>query len=1297
MKGFHGWAMLDSGATSTFINRRLVDEFKIPTKKLKTPRKLRVIDGRDIASGQVTEYCALNLEIFGHNEVLSAYVVDVGKHDLVLGMSWLSVHNPTINFKDKSASFNSEFCAKNCLHTVHTIFSGHTPDIELASTTELPTNYQEFAKVFAEEETSPLPPHRPYDIQIDLKPDARPRHGPIYSVGVKEDEEMRSTIQRQLEHGLIRPSKSPMASPVIFVKKKNGKLRMCIDYRRLNDMTVKNVYPLPRTNDLVEKLRGAKIFTKLDLKWGYNLVRIREGDEWKTAFKTKYGLFEYLVMPFGLTNAPATFQHFMNDILRDILDIYVIVYLDDILIFSKDPKDHPAHVKEVLSRLKKHNLYCNLEKCFFDVTEIDYLGLIVSPEGIRVDQEKVTKAVDWKVPHNVKSLQEFLGFVNFYRKFIPNYSAQARALFDLLCKDTVWNWGKEAQEGYEALKQALKSAPLLIQPDPSKQFYLETDASDFATGGVLSQIAEDGKMHPIAFLSKSSSPAERNYDIYNKELLAVIKCFKEWRHLLEGTELPIQVLSDHKNLGYFQTTKELRGRLARWANFLADFNFQILYRPGAQNKRADLLSRKEEHRPEGGGENSVLLPPGLFVAAITPNHDLDQQVKDGILEDPRLSKVITALRDNEKVKDWEWDDGFLRFKGKIYVPNDKELRKLIMESRHNNIAVGHPGQFRTYELVSRKYIWSSMKKSVNDYVSHCESCIRNKHSNQVPPGLLNPIELPLRPWEEITYDLITQLPESEGFDAILTVVDRLSKMVHFIPTTSNATAIDVANLFVTYVWKLHGLPKKTISDRGPNFNSKFLRQLYKRLDIKPSFSTAYRPQTDGQSERANQVVEGFLRHYVSHRQDNWVPLLPMAEFSYNNGVQVSTGKTPFFACYGFHPQFTIGDTDTKDVPAADERADWLKDSFDELRAALETSNQKIKEFYDRKHRAPVKINVGDKVFIDSRDIQTDRPSRKLAAKRLGPFQVLEKIGTHAFKLKLPHTMKVHPVFHVSKVLLKQDDPYQREPVPLPPVITPEGEEEFEVENVLNSKKVRGVVKYLIKWKGYGPADNTWEPLDIWYDANRELRDGLPHLPFLDEYGTYIRNLIPAIRNGVKQSCNFMVPLYFKLKWSDPNRAALARSLTNKGDERWISSNLNNDDERFKHPIIRNTIENTFFRNSKSFGNTHLDDFTPLVPIPTIAYACSIIRNQIKAFESEKNKDAHLNSSSDADAFMMYMKMMEKIHKENPAHLLEAQGLITEQYVLSQPKLTPVCVPEMNFGPNHAINMGPLEQIKACRK
>ncbi|KAG8725221.1 hypothetical protein FRC09_005676 [Ceratobasidium sp. 395] len=1019
--------MVDSGATSVFINQKIVKEFNIPTQKISKPRKLRVIDGREIEGGLVDTTCSIELKIFDHTEVIDCFVVNVGNHDIVLGTSWLKRHNPHIDWEHKILAFSSKYCTDNCLDASLRIQFNRAPEGEVATTEELPADYEDFKVVFAEEETTPLPPHRPYDISIDLKPDARPRHGPIYSVGVKEDKEMRETIERQLAHGLIRPSKSPMASPVIFVKKKNGKLRMCIDYRRLNDMTVKNVYPLPQTNNLIEKLCGAAIFTKLDLKWGYNLVRIKEGDEWKTAFKTKYGLFEYLVMPFGLTNAPATFQHFMNDILRDILDIFVIVYLDNILIFSKSKELHKEHVKEVLSRLKKHGLYCNLEKCFFDVEEIDYLGLIVSPEGVKVDQEKVTKAIEWGTPFLVKTLQEFLGFVNFYRKFVPNYSRVAAPLFQLLSKEQPWVWEKEQEEAFKALRSALRSAPLLIQPDPEKQFFVECDASDFATGAVLSQIGPDNKLHPIAFMSKSNNPAERNYDIYNKELMAIVKSFKEWRHLLVGTDLPIQVISDHKNLEYFKTTKSLTGRLARWANFLADFNYQILYKPGSQNCRADILSRKEEHRPKEGGESQALLHPDLFIAAISTDSDIDERIRDAILEDERLSKIIKALQDNNKVEHWEWKDGLLKV-------------ATILPQR-------------------------------------------------VPPGLLNPIDLPNRPWEEITYDLIVQLPESEGFDAIFTVVDRLSKMVHFIPTTSNATAVDIANLFVNYVWKLHGLPNKTISDRGPNFNSKFLKQLYARLNIQPHFSTAYRPQTDGQSERANQMVEGYLRHYISHRQDDWVALLPLAEFAYNNGVNSSTGKSPFYACYSFHPRFAVGDNSIGDVPAADDRANWLQSNYDELKAALDLSNEKIKEFYDRKHRAPEDIKVGAKVWLSSKDITTNRPSKKLAAKWLGPFKVLKKVGTHAFKLELPKTMKVHPVFHISKVALKKDDPFGREPAPLPPVVTPEGEEEYEVKKILDSDyDNKKKVLYHVSWKGWGPQDNTREPYENMKNALAKLRD-----------------------------------------------------------------------------------------------------------------------------------------------------------------------------------------------------------------
>ncbi|QRV83751.1 Retrotransposable element Tf2 protein [Ceratobasidium sp. AG-Ba] len=305
----------------------------------------------------------------------------------------------------------------------------------------------------------------------------------------------------------------------------------------------------------------------------------------------------------------------------------------------------------------------------------------------------------------------------------------------------------------------------------------------------------------------------------------------------------------------------------------------------------------------------------------------------------------------------------------------------------------------------------------------------------------------------------------------------MSRMVHFIPTTSRASAADVANLFVTYVWKLHGLPSKTISDRGPQFNSTFLKQLYKRLDIKPSLSTAFRPQTDGLAERLNQVVEIYLRHYVAYKQDDWVGILPMAEFAYNNSVNASTNQTPFFACYGFHPRFSIGQQADESVPHADKRADQLKLRMEELQASVTLANEKIKHYYDLKHRLPEDIKVGDKVWLDARNIKTEGPVAKLSAKRIGPYRVLKKEGTHAFKLELPHTLKVHPVFHTSLISLKKEDPFGREPPQPPAEVTPDGEEEYEVEKILDSRKRRNQVQYLVHWKGYGPESNTWEPLE----------------------------------------------------------------------------------------------------------------------------------------------------------------------------------------------------------------------------
>ncbi|KAF8759769.1 hypothetical protein RHS01_01831 [Rhizoctonia solani] len=828
-------------------------------------------------------------------------------------MSWLKKHNPQISWEKHTLIFNSNHCSNNCLST---------PTIlELKAVEEIPLPYQEFSKVFSEEESSKLPPHRPYDIAIELLPDAKPRHGPIYSLGPKEDAELRETIEKQLKAGLIRPSKSPMASPILFVKKRTGNYAF----------------------------------------------RIKEGDEWKTAFKTKYGLFEYLVMPFGLTNAPAAFQDMMNEIFRDLLDVYVIIYLDDILVFSLNEKDHEVHVREVLKRLQDNDLFCNIEKCHFHVKKIDYLGFIISEFGIEVDQSKVTDALNWSTPKNVKNIQEFLGF----------------------------------------------------------------------------------------------------------------------------------------NLEYFSTSQSLNKRQIRWANFLVDYNFQIIYRPGAQNKKADILSRRYDLVPlEGGVENQVLLKPELFIASITPDQEINDLIGEAIYEDDRLKEILLKLQNKEKVTDWELKEGLLCFQGKIFVPKDNTIRNLILESRHDALAAGHPGQARTLELVSRNYYWPSLKKFVNSYVSHCETCIRSKPTNQLPVGLLKPLQIPERPWEDIAYDMIVGLPGLEGFDAILTVIDRFSKMVHFIPTQSTASAINIANLFITYVWKLHGLPRSTVSDRGPTFNAKFIRHLYKRLDIKPTYSTAYHPQTDGQTERIQREAEIFIRMFGNHRQSDWVSLLPLAEFALNNLKQTSTGKSPFQICYGFNPRFSVGQKSDKSVPNADEHAEFLEKGYDEVKATLSLLQERMKYFYDQNHRKEEEIQVGDKVWLSHQNISTDRPSIKLSHKKLGPYLVIEKIGLHAYKLQLPHTMRIHPVFHINLLTKFHPDPHGRNPPQPAPVITEEGEEEYEVEKILDSKwKGRGKSKklwYLVKWKGYDEGSNSWEPVDNVTNA-KEVREDF-HKEYPDAVG-----------------------------------------------------------------------------------------------------------------------------------------------------------------------------------------------------
>jgi hypothetical protein len=461
---------------------------------------------------------------------------------------------------------------------------------------------------------------------------------------------VRKWLDENLTKGFIRESKARCAAPLLLAAKPGGGVRICQDYRGLNNITIRNRYPLPLIRETLDALCNAKVFTKLDIIAAFNNIRIAENDVWKTAFITRFGLYETLVMPFGLCNAPSTFQNYINHQLFDLLDKICTAYLDDVLVYSTNKKEHREHVREVVTRLRDAGLQIDIDKCEFETTRTKYLGLIITPDGIEMDPEKVATITSWKPPPTLRDLQRFLGFANFYRRFIRDFSKKAKPLNDLLRKGMAWSWKPAHQEAFDNLKSAFTTAPALAIYDYSRRTVLETDASDWASGGVLSQYDNNGLLRPVAYFSAKHSAQECNYEIYDKELLAIIKALEEWRPELQGTQEPFEVITDHKNLEYFTTTKALNQRQVRWSEFLSGFNFRIIYRPGSKAVRPDALSRKAEDRPDKTDPNDdriknrerTMLPRTLFEPSNYANL-LDEVNAKGDMTTASIDLIMPAM------------------------------------------------------------------------------------------------------------------------------------------------------------------------------------------------------------------------------------------------------------------------------------------------------------------------------------------------------------------------------------------------------------------------------------------------------------------------------------------------------------------------------------------------------------------------------------------------------------------------------------------------------------------------------
>jgi transposase InsO family protein len=1172
----HANTLIDTGCTTygiiseTFTEKHQLERIKI------RPRPIRGYNG---PAGQIKEVARFSLNIGGnHQPYVYMYVVpEIDSHDMILGTPWMNDQHAIVVPDRSKLVFRNGIEVPSGLHLARMedikkvipisaaafglwqyrqrkgknieIFAASLRDIDKAlrpktysdPQEKLPTQYHDFLEVFDHKKADVLPPlrgpskdHRIELIEHDEKGNkVNAPWGPLYNMSREELLVLRKTLTDYLDKGFIRVSNSPAAAPVLFVKKPGGGLRFCCDYRALNRITKKDRYPLPLIHETLERIGKARWFTKLDVISAFHKIRIAEGDEWLTAFRTRFGLFEWLVTPFGLANAPSTFQRYVNWTLRDFLDEFVSAYLDDILIFSSGSlSEHQGHVRKVLQRLKDAGLQLDIDKCEFEVKSTKYLGFIIEAgKGIRMDPEKVKAIIEWATPQSVKGVRSFLGFANFYRQFIRGFSEIVAPLTDLTKKtDTTFQWTREADCAFKLLKELFTTAPILTQFDPDRETVLEADSSGWATGGVLSQYDEENLLRPCAYFSRKNSPAECNYEIHDKELLAIIRCLQEWESELSSVPR-FKIITDHKNLRYFTTLRRLTERQMRWADILSRFDFTLQYRPGKLGVRPDALSRREQDVPKDASDERLryremqLLKPEVFTsgtvyaaritAALTRSQaqtinaptsaarsdrsqeqeiSLTQQWTRAEEQDTTLQEMKHAVREkyprfprkiNVRVSISECeldDDGHLRFRDRRWVPESEPLRTRLMQETHDSIMIGHPGRDMTYAVLARQFFWPQMSTDVRRFCRNCHKCRANITWRDRRQGLLKPLPIPERKWREISMDFIDKLPPSMGCTSMLVLTDRLGKGVIFEPF-DKMDAETLARKFIKIFYAHHGLPAAIVSDRGTQFVSEFWERICKLLKIKRRLSTAYHPETDGSTEKMNATLETYLRMFVDWAQDDWAFLAPAAMLAINNRDAASTGVSPFFLDHGYNME----PLDLLEEPRGNEngktsrqRADAivtkLKGALELAQAAMATAQQ-IQEDATNRHREPaVEHQVGDKVWLDMRHIRTDRPSKKLD-NRNAKYTVIEKIGSHAYRLDTP--AGIHNVFSTHLLHPAADDPFPSQKLTdyQPPAVLIDGHKEWIVEKIVGERRKRIGRGYRhefhIKWEGYSRL--TWEP------------------------------------------------------------------------------------------------------------------------------------------------------------------------------------------------------------------------------
>ncbi|KAJ9538901.1 hypothetical protein OSB04_031634 [Centaurea solstitialis] len=802
-----------------------------------------------------------------------------------------------------------------------------------------------------------IPPERQVEFRIELVPGATLVAKAPYRLAPPEMMELSKQLGELLDKGFICPSTSPWGASILFVKKKDGSMRMCIDYRELNKLMVLEDRSLLR-------------------------LKVREEDVHKTTFRTCYGHFEFIVMPFGLTNAPAAFMDLMNRVYRPMLDRSVIVFIDDILIYSRSKEEHVDHLRHVLE------LYAKFSKCDFWLQEVQFLGHLVNREGIKVDPAKVEAVLKWETPKTPTEIRSFLGLAGYYRRFIQDFSKIAVPLTKMTRKNERFMW----EAAFDTLRRKLCEAPVLTLPEGVEDLTVYCDASYHGLGCVLMQ---RGKV--IAYASRQLKTHEANYSTHDLELAAVVFALKLWRHYLSG--VCCTIYTDHKSLHYFMDQRNLNMRQRRWLEVIKDYDCEILYHPGKANVVADALSRK--------GNSLLLRVPCMRMTVSASLIELIRQSQEEAVKKENQQKERIKGQVDQLVAD---NRGLLTRYGWVWVPVSSEARQTLLDGAHKSKFSIHPGATKMYRDLSTDYWWPDMKRDVARYVEKCLTCLR-----ETPTIGNTRVEVGARDYG-FCYRITDDGPEAPCH---MVVVDRLTKSAHFITIREASSSEVLADIYVREVVERHGVPVTVISDRDIRFTSRFWNRFHEELGTTLQFSMAFHPQTDRQRERTIRTLEDMLRACVLEFSGSWDSHLPLVEFSYNNSFHASIGMPPYEMLYGRRCRTPIcwGEVGQRELGST-EIVQRTTESVQLIRDRLRTAQSHQKSYVD-KRRSDLEFRVGDRVLLKVspwKGVICFRKRGKLGPKFIGPFVVVARVGKVAYRLELPPELsQIHNTFHVSQL------------------------------------------------------------------------------------------------------------------------------------------------------------------------------------------------------------------------------------------------------------------------------------------